>query len=424
MVGGEYYNAFGISKLEGDYSEIMVDDIGKNSTYLHESIHYLQNFGSLYGIFQAIIVFSDYLGMIINLQNGIFPMAPFDNEEQDFVRSMFDCAKGDSFDENGECIQCHAIEGIEFEDDFSEFYIEEFSEWRDSFKERIVLVFDGGQRYCFGGAAISESMAYLMEELLYGVSDYRHRLPYDTCRLLYKYVIGKECTNPIVLFGFCYAALMDKNPGNKFYDLLLKYKGKENFSSLKEVWEFCGDVFQPIDDKILEDIDTKIDMIFLEDEDNLLSVYEEENKYTKEYLKERYRDIGENIPKIKDIFIGIFDEVDSSTQINAMRRLLEVIGQPLVIDAKGKLYNNNEQKLVHVLAPFALSELILKKKAEYSLYYICKAYGGHCDEECLKKSWKHHDSKNICIFRYYLYKVGLGETQFEELEGSPFSLQK
>ena len=105
MVGGEYYHAFGISKLEEDFSSISQGDVLKNSAYLHETIHYLQNFGSLYGVFQAINIFSDYLGMIINIQNGIFPMSAFANDEQDFIRSMLDCARGDSFDENGDCIQ-------------------------------------------------------------------------------------------------------------------------------------------------------------------------------------------------------------------------------------------------------------------------------------------------------------------------------
>lgn len=420
MVGGEYYHAFGISKLEEDFSSISQGDVLKNSAYLHETIHYLQNFGSLYGVFQAINIFSDYLGMIINIQNGIFPMSAFANDEQDFIRSMLDCARGDSFDENGDCIQCHSIEGIDYEDEYHEFYDEDFPGWEDTFKERIILLFDDGKKYKFGGAAISESMAYLMEQILYGVSDYSHRLPYDACRLLYKYVMGEECDNPILLYGFCYAALMDRNPGNKFYELLQKYKNSERLSTLKEVWQFCGDVFQPIDNKILDDIDTKIDMIFLEDEENICPVYEIENKFTKEYLKERYRDIGQNIPKIKEIFIVIFDEIDPSMRIGATGRLFELIGQPMVFDVKGKLYNNNEKKLVHILAPFALSEIVLNRRSSCSLIDICKSYDGHCDEDCSTACWKHYDPHHICILRYYLYKVGLGNTQFEELEGSPF----
>ena len=53
MVSGEYYIALGITKLDADYEKVESLDTEKNSAYLHERVHFIQNFSTLYGVTRA-----------------------------------------------------------------------------------------------------------------------------------------------------------------------------------------------------------------------------------------------------------------------------------------------------------------------------------------------------------------------------------
>lgn len=82
MVEDEYYNIFGITKLCDDYSKIQNSDKEKLSAYLHERIHYIQNFTTVYGVYKSLVSMSDYLGRIFQIQQGKFPNKPYKSESQ------------------------------------------------------------------------------------------------------------------------------------------------------------------------------------------------------------------------------------------------------------------------------------------------------------------------------------------------------
>lgn len=421
MVTGEYYNVFGVTRLDEDYSKISEHSIEKNAAYLHESIHYMVNIGSVFGINKALMYMSRYLGYIIQIQQGIFPMQPYDKEDQDFIYSLITWAEGDSFDNKGQIVRCTSINRIEKVNNYRDYgYNEEFPEYEHLYKNQIILHF-GNIEYDFGGAAISESMAYLFEKFFFDVDDYEKDLPYNACEIVYEYIVGEKCCDLAVLIGLCYASMMTMWPGNAYVYLLekLKHEGLR-LKSMREAIEFSEEIMLEVHKGIIEDIQKKLDLIFPKEEENIIKIYENDSEYSKIWLQKKYKDIAENEREYRKALEWILDEADPDMRIPAMAQLLKEYGQPIIIDINGKLYTNGDKKLVHVLPPLALYEIIMEKKAECFLFNICKQNGGTPDKDCRTGCWNHHEAENCCVLRYYLYKMGLGATRFDQLENTPF----
>lgn len=245
MVEGEYYNIFGITKLCDDYSKIRNSDKEKLSAYLHERIHYIQNFTTVYGVYKALISMSDYLGRVLQIQQGKFPNKPYDREDQEFISALFNFADGASFSSEENMVQCHAIERIVEVDNYSDLeYDKDFPEYSHLFKKQMVLEYDGGQEYEFGAFAISESMAYLFEQLFFDSDDYSHRFPYNACDLVYQHIMHRKNENISVMIGLCYVALMTRCPGTTFVELIYLIRDKNiELNSVQSVFDFAETVF-------------------------------------------------------------------------------------------------------------------------------------------------------------------------------------
>lgn len=424
MIEGEYYNIFGITYIDDDLSEMQNAKEDKNVVFLHERIHYIQNFSTVYGVNRALLKMSQYLGIILQIQHGEFPSKPYDRDDQEFINALFEMADGDSFDGQGNVVQCHAVEEVEEIDNYSFFeYDISFPKYRYLYKKQIILKYDKGNEYDFGGFAISESMAYLFEQVFYNKEDYSHRLPYDACNLVYKFFVGEKCEKPTVLLALCYASLMTMWPGNTFVDLV-KHIKEDNvkLNSAKEVFAFAKEKMKKIDPKIVEDISKKLDLIFPEEKEFPIKILEEETRYAREWLKAKYKNLTEREEEYREALIWILDEAEITKKLAAMSRLLDEYGQPIVVDAKGKMYSGEDKKIVHTLAPLSLYKIVVERTPACFMYNICLANKGIPDEDCKEWCWKHKSDNNCCILRYYLYKMGLGATQFEELKNTPFVL--
>ena len=99
MVEGEYHRAFAIMKLNEDYSNPENVTLEKDSAYLHEYIHFIQDFGTCYGIDQSVDRLSRYLDMIIQIQTDNYSGYLKLNDEADFVSSLIVAAAGDSIED-------------------------------------------------------------------------------------------------------------------------------------------------------------------------------------------------------------------------------------------------------------------------------------------------------------------------------------
>lgn len=231
MVEGEYYNCFGIVYLDTDASEIETDK-NVQDAFLHEDIHFVQNFYTLYGVNKAIV----YMSMLARA----FEFAHHNkwylprSDEEDMVTSFFEIIAGDS-DQKA----CHAIENIKPENQFKELY-REIPQYKLGVEaDTITLLFHGdNETYNFGGEAISESVAYIFEKILFNSNDYQgHQFPYNACELVYEYYFNKKCADYPALLLAGYLSLMTKKPGITFVETMqtLKERGKFSTPAVKEV---------------------------------------------------------------------------------------------------------------------------------------------------------------------------------------------
>lgn len=425
MITGEYYRVFGIIKLEEGY--IIQENISPemNAAFLHESIHYIQDFGTLYGINMAVYRLSCFIEMKKQIIAGKFPEILQWDKDEDLVNSMFKWAQGDE-EPNSGARKCHVINFIELQDNYAEYYAEDYPDKGEYFKPQVLIHYNDGKQFEFGGAAISENMAFLFEKIFFNSTDYNNDIPYNVCELLYEHVLNKKCENMSVMIAMCYASLMSKYPGYTFYELLLKLEQMEKIpTSMEQIFELAKDKMRNVTKGELDNLMNRIDMILPTEADNVMSQpiakeYLENLKYTNNWLKERYREISQNEPAFRKAIVYILEKVESNKKRIAMSKLLEEYGEPLVIDKAGKLWNRGNLKLVFLLAPYALQELVMNKKRECALLEVCEAYRKKTTGECRTCCWKHADSNTICILRFYLYAMGLGATEFDKLEGSPF----
>ena len=365
-----------------------------------------------------------YLGMIHKVKEGEFPISsflPYDGNEEDFYNAIFSCSAGDSFSEDGQCIECHKIQKISEEDAYIDYYKDDFPKSRDDFKKQVILEFDDDKRYEFGGSALSESMAYLFEEYFFDSHDYSHVFPYNVCELLYQYIIGENCKKNTVLIALCYASMMSLFPGNTFIELLYELKEKKDkIQSMEDVFKLSDSKMLPVNKNIINELCMYIDRIFPVETENPIKIFEEESKYIRDWIKERYRYIAGHETEFREALIWIMEVCKKEKRISALAKLLDEYGHPLFVDKNGKLYSMNDEKMVHILAPFSLWGLLMERKGKCSLYQICKGNDQNTDVKCDSECWKHMCKDKKCLFKYYLYKMGLGDVQFENLKNSPF----
>lgn len=222
MVEGEYQKAFAIMKLNEDYSNVKNVTLEMDSAYLHEYIHYIQNFGTCYGINQSVYRLSCYLDMILQMQTDNYSGNLKLNDEADFVSSLFVVAAGDSVEDVSDTV-CHRVNGIQILDE-KECYEENYSAYIDLIKPSVIVHYNNEKEFRFGGEAVAENMAYLFEKLIFNVNDYQKSLPYNSCEIIYKEIVGDSCDNLQIMIALCYASLMSNFPGYTFYLLVERIK--------------------------------------------------------------------------------------------------------------------------------------------------------------------------------------------------------
>lgn len=425
MVVGEYHRVFGVTRLEESYEEKSAITAEMDAAYLHERIHYIQDFGSVYGINMAVYKLSYYLDIIGEIRNGKFPMILSLSDDGDFVDSCFKCMQGDSLNE-GRIKICHVIEEIEIEDPYIEYYQESYPDRKDLFRQRIIIRYNGGKEFAFGGDAVSESMAYLFERFLFNSNDYENCLPYNACELLYEHILEEKCTNLPVIIAICYASLLNPWPGNTFYELLLEIKKSKLVpQNMSQVFTLAKGKIRTVSEQQMENLFERIDSSLPISEDEvsgqkITRTFMENLRYCNDWLKERYQFITDHEIEFREALVYILETIEESKRIPAMRNLLDLYGHPVVIDKNGKLYDASDSKLVFLLAPYALQEIVMEKKKSCALFNVCKAYKKRTNSDCINCCWKVDIPNTVCILRFYLYVMNLGGTQFDELLDSPF----
>ena len=418
MVSGEYYNYLGIVYLDADGNQIETSSEIKNA-FLHEDIHFVQNYTTLYGINKSIHEMSILLKYMDAAREGFFDIKLSD--EEDVVKSSFDIMKGDCYQK-----LCHAIESIDMESqmqELHEFYetIPEHLFNSDFNKDTVRLTFhNGNENYQFGGDAINESVAFLFEKILLGSEDYSgHQLPYNACELVYERIWEERCIDYRALLVAGYLSLMTRYPGVTFVELINNLK-QEGVFSVEAVEHAAKNVIRLISVDQLKLIDERIDLLFPltfneVESAPLFCAFMEKVISSNEWLKSKYHLMQQEQLLFTDAFLLCMKMENTEKCRKAIESLLYQYGKPLVIDKNGAMYDKDQSRLM-LLAPLVLNKILVYKEGNScSIYNVCKKYGGSAEEICKKDCSSHVSDISVCIVRYYLYLKGLGAVKLNNL---------
>lgn len=299
MVTGEYNPIYGVIRLDGDYTIMEEDAVDKQAAYVHERTHFIQNYTTLYGMNKSIYLLSDMLDHINKIRAG--QLAGVRNDTEDFVITSYEILLGDV----KQVENCSIIK-VDIVNEEKELYMDTFPEQIEYLEETVLLTLESGGTYRFGGAAISESMAYLVEEIVFSSNDYEKCLPYNTCEMLYEFVVGRPCKNKAALFALAHLALMSKAPGKTFYRYLLHIKSLELDVTIEEVYRhFYCDLRVP-NEINMNQLFERIDMIFPTEFDEIsgddfFSVHREKVLYANQWLKELYQELNKKEEELRKV---------------------------------------------------------------------------------------------------------------------------
>ena len=312
MVEGEYQRAFAIMKLNGDYSNRENVTLEMDSAYLHEYIHFFQDFGTCYGVNQSVNRLSYYLDMVMQIQTDNYSGYLKKSDEADFVSSFFELAAGDSIEDISDTV-CHKVNEIEILEE-KEYYEEKYPEYVDLLKPSVIVHYNNEKKFRFGGEAIAENMAYLFEKLFFYANDYENSFPYNSCEIVYKEIVGISCDSIQIMISLCYASLMSHFPGYTFYTLAKRIKDLKKIpKKMEEIFEISKDLMEKITEKQIKNLEKRIDYVLpiIGTEVTRKKMYNpfmDDLKYCNNWLKNTYRHMIENEEKFRDKLIYILEE--------------------------------------------------------------------------------------------------------------------
>lgn len=417
MITGEHNPIYGIIQLDEDYTTMEDDAVDKQAAYVHERIHFIQNYTTLYGMNKSIYLLSDTLDHINKIRIG--QPTKVRNVTEDFVVTSYEILLGDD-----KLIENCSILKVDLVNEEKDFYRDDFQErieYLDYLEETVLITLDDGSTYRFGGMAISESMAYLVEEIVFSSCDYENCLPYNACGMLYEFVVGQPCKNKAALFALAHLSLMSKAPGKTFYHYLLHIKLLELDVTIEDVYRHFYRELRVPNETNMSQLFERIDMIFPSkfDEisgDDFFAVHREKIIYANQWVKELYQELNgkeEELRKALWAILGMNSENDT-IQKRLLFGLLEQYGNSIVLDKQGKLYDEDDNKLM-LFAPVCLCKTIFNKERECYLRKACLKYSNNVDWNCFDGWWNHKPSNSVCLMQYYLYIMGLQEIDFGDL---------
>ncbi|MDH5718924.1 MAG: hypothetical protein OEZ22_14955 [Spirochaetia bacterium] len=401
--------------------------IVEEEIFFHEYIHYLQDISTTFGLINA----SNNLALLMSLS-----------------QSMRESGKSNltvpiqNIDLGTHSINSDLISIYMGDDDFKELndletVIEEPIKFIESAPDlkAVKLVFKSGDIYYFGATCIMESMAALLEELVFGIPD-TSQMPYSAASILAKHLCPQIGNNKKYLIALCDLSLMDYNPGIFFYNICLHFnKMNINLTSYKDIY-LTSHYFK-------NDKSTNFSSMY---RNAILEVLKfGKPLFCEPIHKSNYYWLREKFAKVyiyrKNNSNYIFDILDNLNHDfpTLTNKLMLKYGMPMVFNSLGKgwrtdksKYDSNTlllfkstQELFDILYygyTYAHEENDLLNKFFCSMYTTCRdipTESGVIDitnEHCKYKPWERSKDDNLCTFAQIWKVSGLGNINLENAE--------
>lgn len=415
-VQGKYLPAFFEMQLETndaiDPRNLNADQL---STFLHEYIHFLQDFNTTYGLYKIYAIGECILSCVKQIKD--MPLGDFDTpidfeqENQDNVQlqmDVLDLTAGETDDakQRFDQIRINKIEKKNAEIRKNEVI---------TTIEQVVLHTDKGD-LLFGAREIMESMAYMIQCSCYPETPKHYDFPYNTAFLVANYYSTSfaHCRGKVI--ALCEMSLMTSNPGKVFVQIMEEVQGQQK--RLKFVT--TTDVYIHFEDIKLYNYQTKRYQ-------TVLDSYRDISNFAFLHLIEYYR--GE--PRFDDIIkwlkllqdfsmrkkktsISIFKEIMNSGPVSQNKILADIIntiGGPLMKNNVGGYYQfPNVPNLSMITAVKTIyKDVFTEGHNTCGLHAWClKTPNNNATNNCYLSPWSRCESPDtMCPFSALWRKWGL-----------------
>lgn len=415
---GKYFFGFfiiwvnGTLKISREKAQISSVDYPK---YFHEYIHFLQNISTTYCLRNTHYYLGHLLSALYLIQKNknnevLIPLNLESIDKAELSKDIIAYSEGDYDDysyEEYDSISVIKIEQLKEKMDF-ELFGDNVNIIRNNYPIPITLKLKNDIKeevkiFNFGACAIKESMASLVEEVVFGRKRTKMTLQYDIVRLISKVIIGYELDKKI-LIELCEVVLMYDNPTYMFISYLFIMKN-ENLKSLK-----FGDVLQFFEQRA--NIHYMIDYhrYMRSTLKSLKDLLPEGFKYLFEYIDKiiltsyKFRKKKKNRLLITRLVCG--GELKRKKYNKWIQKNFQI---PVLIDNNGKIFFPKLKEIENfnfmiLLIYYAFYQFFIFGKTECPLQNICKNLKIARDIRlCEKKPWENElniVNNNFCYYKY------------------------
>ena len=428
---GKYLTSFLEIYIDTDESLTKIDCLKPElqGTYYHEYLHYIQDVTTCSGISKIWNSFDRFRQLVAYVQSPemVDVQIPLEGDiidEQKASIEFFKELRGSGQFSGVDPIlaDTYRINNVEFQEDHR---IATYFPESNGKKVRLHLESKGlpDKVFTFGEAAISETMAYILERKFFPELNILPRYPYLVAYHLVEFLHSDLLNNEENLFALCDVALMHNMPGWAFVEILKKLKtnkfvpksGNEiiefgyHFYEIKG-WDFAA--YMRTADKALQHISEQL----------FRNQHFEPIKKLFQASIERGRLLRENSPfGILDIYRGdiplsysfykVFNFLGGPHSVNK-------IGHSFVRVPEGLETMANVVYPQHFRVIWQLNKLLIEGERSCSLYNMCK---NMCtvtenkvlvDDRCEHNPWRRSEDEFGCPYAAHWVLYGFQEKDF------------
>jgi len=392
----------------------IIDDRGRfadEQTFFHEYIHYLQDIATTFGLMntsQTLKLLLVYVQEAKKNRNTTIkiPLSNHNFGNVSINHDLVEMYNGDYSQDKYRKLQNAHLKLIEHP----------FNNCIPGYEsvEYINLVFSNGFKFHFGGIAILECMAYMLEVLVFRKEFDKNLSPYSLAYNITESIYPELCDNLWNIIVICDHALMHFDPGTIFCNTLeyIKHYGL-TFESPFEIYDVAKmvtygnyDDYKSIFNVPLATFNESMDAIFIHDDHRQIK------NWSKEIVLKSYNDIGTNERFIK----YIYDNVKYGS-LQLISSLIKKYSMPLTFNNKDECWTTDIQSPATSLY-LALFDIFYKfsegKDLACSLYNFCKAQDlNSVNTICLNKPWLRSKEIELCPFAQIWIFSGLASVNID-----------
>lgn len=340
---GEYFPAFFCIVVDEliDFQDFESNPKELKATFIHEYCHYLQDVSTTYGFFNFVYYVQELLEKIEkDVSDDVLSVQQENRDVESYYRGDIKATGNIDF----------INEVIKEIDEFEEFPLEKM--------EHIIVRYNGKQRLYFGNYCVAESMAYLVERLLYDSKERVNEFPYNVCEKVCEVIYPEINMNKVWVLALCELSLLEVHSGKVFYAIL--YKMKElNFipNKVADIETFVEKYFSIGFRGRKQDIEYLLSYIYPGNSTEFLNI--------KKWIVEKYEKACE-FREIRKCFISsIFDEGNKEIKYNLWQIVMDEFGAPNIINGNGELLDGayiegQSIDLGYMMAPLVINQLLDK----------------------------------------------------------------